>query len=111
MRPAGEVRAALRSAAESLAAHMAGGITYRDMAEAGRVGYQVARETCRNMARSVSMACGVVNPANSAPRRSRKVRGTSSPRSPVSAIAALIAPCPHEPRKYVERPAGQGGDA
>lgn len=52
MRPAGEVRAALRSAAESLAAHMAGGITYRDMAEAGRVGYQVARETCRNMARS-----------------------------------------------------------
>ena len=69
MRPAGEVRAALRSAAESLAARMTGGITYRDLAEAGKVGYSVARETCRNMARS-----GELKPVGT-----RQVQGAKRP--------------------------------
>lgn len=69
MRPAGEVRAALRSAAEVLVKHKAGGITYRDLAEAGRVGYQVARETCRNMVRS-----GELRPVGT-----RQVQGAKRP--------------------------------
>ena len=69
MRPHGEVRAALRCAAESLSERMPHGLTYRDLAEAGRVGYQVARETCRNMARS-----GELKPVGT-----RQVQGAKRP--------------------------------
>jgi len=49
MRPAGEVRQALRQAAVQLAVE-AGGGTWRDIAARARVGYEAARGTIKNMA-------------------------------------------------------------
>lgn len=49
MRPRGEIRQALGSAAQALAAE-AGGGTWRDLGRAACVGWTAARETVKNMA-------------------------------------------------------------
>lgn len=54
MRPAGEVRQALREAARELAP--AGRWTWVDMAHRARVGRSVARDTVRNMLRAGELA-------------------------------------------------------
>ena len=51
MRPRGEIRQALATAADALAAER-GAFTWRDVAEAAQVGYRAARATVDNMARS-----------------------------------------------------------
>lgn len=53
MRPAGEVRAAIRLAVHELAdaAEELGGLTYVDLAERAKVGYDVAHQVVKNMAR------------------------------------------------------------
>ena len=51
MRPAGEIRQALESAAQALAAEH-GSATWRDMAERAGVGFLAARRTVENMARA-----------------------------------------------------------
>ena len=52
----------------------------------------------RSMVRSVSMPDGVVNPANSVPRRSRKGRGTKAPLFCASAMAAAMSTYPTLPK-------------
>jgi hypothetical protein len=52
MRPAGEIRRALREAAQALLAESAPGVTWRDLAAHAAVGQQVARRTVVNMARA-----------------------------------------------------------
>jgi len=51
MRPAGDIRQALRQAAERLAQQQ-DGVTWRELAEAAQVGYTAARATVDNMARA-----------------------------------------------------------
>lgn len=51
MRPAGEVRVALRRAAEALVAEKPG-FTWRDAAQAAQVPFRLARQAMRNMARA-----------------------------------------------------------
>jgi hypothetical protein len=54
MRPAGEIRSAMRKAALGLRARAKelGGLTYRDLAEAGQVGFDEARKVSKEMARA-----------------------------------------------------------
>ncbi len=52
MRPPGEIRRALRDAAQALARERPRGWTWRDLAQRGCVGLAVARHTVLNMARA-----------------------------------------------------------
>lgn len=61
MRPAGEIRRALRAAANALRAVAmdTGGITYRDLAVASQVGFDEARVATKNMVKEGElMPCG-----------------------------------------------------
>lgn len=50
MRPAGEIRQALRSAAQTLAVPERNGATWRDLAAHAQVGFDAAKQTVRDMA-------------------------------------------------------------
>lgn len=52
MRPAGEIRRALREAAKALLAESTPGVTWRDLAVHACIGHQAARRTVGNMARA-----------------------------------------------------------
>lgn len=70
MRPAGDIRAALRKAADSLAPVVANdGMTYLDMACRGCVGREVARSTVKDMVKAGELA----------PVGARKVDGIKRP--------------------------------
>ena len=65
MRPAGEIRAALLLAAQTLYAEQ-GAATWRQLAERSKVGYAAAKQTVRNMRRSGELRdVGVTKPAGS----------------------------------------------
>ncbi len=53
MRPAGEIRQALRTALEALSPEQrVGGVTYRDLGRTALVGFEEARKTVKEMARA-----------------------------------------------------------
>ena len=52
MRPRGDVRAAMMGAARSLAGEGVAGMTYRDLAARGCVGFDAASVTIKNMAKA-----------------------------------------------------------
>lgn len=52
MRPRGEIRAALSTAAQALAKEARAGFTYMDLAVHGRVGYDAARSATKDMVKA-----------------------------------------------------------
>lgn len=52
MRPRGEIRQALSTAAKALANEVGAGFTYLDLAMRGQVGYGAARQTTKDMVKA-----------------------------------------------------------
>lgn len=64
MRPAGEIRLALKDAAVVLSS----GFTYRDLAMRAGVGYEAARQTVKNMVKAGEFQCVGFKPVEGAKR-------------------------------------------
>lgn len=88
MRPPGEIRRALRDAAQAQFAERGQGATWRELAQRARIGLQVARRTVDNMARA-----GELQVAGSV-----RVPGACRPMTAyVPATAPDPGPAPHHP--------------
>jgi len=97
MRPAGEVRAAIRRAVHELAEVAAerGGLTYVDLAERAMVGYDVARQVVKNMAREGELLPRATRPVVWSKRPLRTYmpavsRGDQSANDPAGSLAVAV---------------------